>query len=246
MLLKGIPEVQGSNRPVSAGEMVLIRIAHAADLPTLDEALKSLGDGPQATVPVAPRGGASPQAPSGPGNGASAVAQARMPSGPGGGQTMRLVEAAPNPAQVPAPQPVPQPEAAPAVPVKSLADIAALADANRDLFFKTQFKHCVRLVRIEPGRLEISLTAGCAKDVVGRPDGAVAEMDRPALDRFGLARRGRADAGRDGNEQARERLSRRASPILLSQRSLRDFPAPKSSMCAFPMRRKRRPKMPTC
>ena len=167
MLLKGIPEVQSSNRPVSAGEMVLIRIAHAADLPTLDEALKSLGDGSQSAVPVAPRGGASPQAPSGPGNGASAVAQARMPSGPGGGQTMRLVEAAPNPAQVLAPQPVPQPEAAPAVPVKSLADIAALADANRDLFFKTQFKHCVRLVRIEPGRLEISLTPDAPKTLSG-------------------------------------------------------------------------------
>ena len=47
MLLKGIPEVQASNRPVSAAEMVLIRVAHAADLPTLDEALKSLGDGTQ-------------------------------------------------------------------------------------------------------------------------------------------------------------------------------------------------------
>ena len=45
MLLKGIPEVQAANRPVSAGEMVLIRIAHAANLPTLDEALKSLDDG---------------------------------------------------------------------------------------------------------------------------------------------------------------------------------------------------------
>ncbi|TKD38482.1 MAG: DNA polymerase III subunit gamma/tau, partial [Mesorhizobium sp.] len=45
MLLKGIPEVQSSNRPVSAAEMVLIRLAHAADLPTLDEALKSLEAG---------------------------------------------------------------------------------------------------------------------------------------------------------------------------------------------------------
>ncbi|MDN2567323.1 DNA polymerase III subunit gamma/tau, partial [Aquibium sp. A9E412] len=42
MLLKGIAEVQASNRPVAAGEMVLIRIAHAADLPPLDEALKAL------------------------------------------------------------------------------------------------------------------------------------------------------------------------------------------------------------
>ncbi|KAB2946363.1 MAG: DNA polymerase III subunit gamma/tau, partial [Rhizobiaceae bacterium] len=42
MLLKGIPEVQGSHRPVSAAEMVLIRIAHAATLPTLDEAIRQV------------------------------------------------------------------------------------------------------------------------------------------------------------------------------------------------------------
>src|SRR5690606_5671904 len=46
MLLKGIQEVQGSSRPIAAGEMVLIRIAHAAHLPTLDEALKALEDMP--------------------------------------------------------------------------------------------------------------------------------------------------------------------------------------------------------
>ena len=68
MLLKGIPEVQASNRPASAAEMVLIRIAHAADLPTLDEALKSLGDAPQSTGAPAPR--PSAPAPASPGNGA--------------------------------------------------------------------------------------------------------------------------------------------------------------------------------
>src|SRR5262249_51088039 len=54
MLLKGIPEVQTAHRPVSAGEMVLIRIAHAANLPTLDEALRSLEDGSAASTPVPP------------------------------------------------------------------------------------------------------------------------------------------------------------------------------------------------
>src|SRR5690606_20304197 len=37
MLLKGITEVQGASRPAVAAEMVLIRLAHAATLPTLDE-----------------------------------------------------------------------------------------------------------------------------------------------------------------------------------------------------------------
>ena len=167
MLIKGIPEVQSSNRPASAAEMVLIRIAHAADLPTLDEALKSLGDEPQSTGSPSPRP-ASP-APAGPGNGASAVASGRMQVTSGGGQTMRLVEATPAPVEMPAQMLVPPPlvvETTPAVPVKSLEDIAALADANRDMLFKTQFKSCIRLVRIDPGRLDVSLTANAPKSLV--------------------------------------------------------------------------------
>ncbi|TGP51189.1 DNA polymerase III subunit gamma/tau [bacterium M00.F.Ca.ET.230.01.1.1] len=159
MLLKGIPEVQSSNRPVSAGEMVLIRLAHAADLPTLDEALKSLeGAGPLPNG--APRGNGAPANP-GNGSGASAVAQARMPSSAGGAQTMRLVEAQPVPeAFVAAPEPVAE---TPVVPVKSLADIVALADANRDMAFKVLLKRCVRPVRIEPGRLDVTLTDDAPK-----------------------------------------------------------------------------------
>src|SRR5919112_2789738 len=45
ILLKGIPEVQASNRPIAAAEMVLVRLAYAADLPTPDEALRALKDG---------------------------------------------------------------------------------------------------------------------------------------------------------------------------------------------------------
>src|SRR5690606_1503300 len=46
MLLKGMAEVQSCNRPLAAGEMVLIRLAHAANLPTLDEAIKALERAP--------------------------------------------------------------------------------------------------------------------------------------------------------------------------------------------------------
>ena len=44
MLLKGVAEVQSSGRPVAAAEMVLVRIAYAADLPTPDEVVRSLSD----------------------------------------------------------------------------------------------------------------------------------------------------------------------------------------------------------
>ncbi|WP_375676317.1 MULTISPECIES: DNA polymerase III subunit gamma/tau [unclassified Bartonella] len=42
MLLKGLQEVNQTARPLQAAEMLLIRLAHTADLPTLDEALKKL------------------------------------------------------------------------------------------------------------------------------------------------------------------------------------------------------------
>ncbi|TPN58147.1 DNA polymerase III subunit gamma/tau [Mesorhizobium sp. B1-1-4] len=162
MLLKGIPEVQSSNRPVSAAEMVLIRLAHAADLPTLDEALRSLENGLPAPG-AAPRSNGAPASPGNGGapggNGASAVAQARMPGGSGGAQTMRLVEAAPAAFIAPV---QPAPEAQP-IPLKSLADIVALADAQRDIAFKVLVKRCIRLVRIEPGRIDVSLTDDAPK-----------------------------------------------------------------------------------
>jgi len=42
ILLKGITEVSEAPKPVTAAEMVLVRLAYAADLPTPDEALKML------------------------------------------------------------------------------------------------------------------------------------------------------------------------------------------------------------
>ena len=46
----------------------------------------------------------------------------------------------------------------------SLEDIAALAEANRDGLFKAQLKRYVRLVGVEPGRLDVSLTGDAPED----------------------------------------------------------------------------------
>src|SRR4051812_2398685 len=56
ILLKGIPEVQTATRPIAAAEMVLVRLAYAADLPSPDEALRALKDG----VPLPVSTGAPP------------------------------------------------------------------------------------------------------------------------------------------------------------------------------------------
>ena len=159
MLLKGITEVQTASRPISAAEMVLIRIAHAATLPTLDEALKSLeGDGPVRTLPHGTPTSSAGSAPNrAPAPVDAVAAQPVAMSSNGGGQTMRLVRTEPDP--VPVATPKPQVEEAPAEPrIASMTDLVALCDANRDMALKVQIKQFLRPVKFDPGRIEVSLT----------------------------------------------------------------------------------------
>ena len=59
MLLKGITEAQGATRPAAAAEMVLVRIAYVADMPTPDEAIRMIeqngGASPVIAASPAPR-----------------------------------------------------------------------------------------------------------------------------------------------------------------------------------------------
>ncbi len=165
MLLKGIPEVQSSNRPVSAAEMVLIRIAHAADLPTLDEALRSLPDGAQSAAAL-PRQSSATQPSGVPGNGGNSASHSRLTTGSSGGQTMRLVQPEQMPVEFTDP-PARDSDVPAAAPLASLEDIAALADTHRDKLFKISLRQYVRLVRLEPGRLDVSLTGDAPKTLLG-------------------------------------------------------------------------------
>ncbi len=62
MLLKGIEEARQASRPLAAADMVIVRLAHAADLPTPDEALRTLrgnggaGPAPERDTAVVRRG----------------------------------------------------------------------------------------------------------------------------------------------------------------------------------------------
>src|SRR6202161_2971929 len=66
MLLKGITEVQAATRPAAAAEMVLVRIAYVADMPTPDEAIRMIeqngGASPAITANAAPRSAPAPAA----------------------------------------------------------------------------------------------------------------------------------------------------------------------------------------
>lgn len=134
ILLKGIPEVQSSNRPIAAAEMVIVRLAYAADLPTPDEALRALKDG----APV-PAGGPSAPSP--------------RSSGPATSGTMALATSQP--------YPQPRPQAAqtePTMRLRRFEDVVALAGEKREIVLKSQLERDVRLVRFEEGRIELSLT----------------------------------------------------------------------------------------
>ena len=54
MLLKGLEEAGKAPNPVAAAQMVLIRIAHTADLPPPDEVIRALGGAPDARRSAAP------------------------------------------------------------------------------------------------------------------------------------------------------------------------------------------------
>jgi DNA polymerase-3 subunit gamma/tau len=157
MLLKGIAEVGAAGRPLAAAEMVLVRIAYAADLPTPDDVIRSLdGNGPPARAP----GGAPATSP------AALQASPRFEA-----PRVESARGGPRAAVAPSRDPVARlPEAEPNVPpplvVGRFEDLIALAAQKRDLGVKLALERDVRLVRCEDGRLEIKLEPSAAKTLV--------------------------------------------------------------------------------
>jgi DNA polymerase-3 subunit gamma/tau len=168
MLLKGIAEVTAAGRPLAAAEMVLVRIAYAADLPTPDEVIRSLSNGASTAVPQQSRSGngggatvgalASPSPRSGATNPGAMLGapprgapQAALASAPVRETVTRLPDAEPS---------------APALVVGRFEDLIALAAQKRDLGVKLALERDVRLVRCEDGRLEIALEQSAAKTLV--------------------------------------------------------------------------------
>jgi DNA polymerase-3 subunit gamma/tau len=154
MLLKGIAEVQASGRPVAAAEMVLVRIAYAADLPTPDEVVRSLSE----------NGGAAPARPQG--NGGTVQAQSYAPryEAPRGSPRSSAA-VSPRPADDPVARHE-EPAAAPTLSIGTLEELIALAVDKRDITVKMALERDVRLVRCEDGQLEIALEPTAPKTFV--------------------------------------------------------------------------------
>jgi DNA polymerase-3 subunit gamma/tau len=157
MLLKGIAEVQAATRPAAAAEMVLVRIAYVADMPTPDEAIRMLEQNGGASPVIA--GNAAPRTAPAPVASSMPPSPARSPAAP---------RANPEPSARPQMvAPTPEAQSAPAaLRIASFPELVALAGEKRDLLTKAALEADVRLVRIEDGRLELALEKSAARTLI--------------------------------------------------------------------------------
>ena len=126
--------------------MVLVRLAHAADLPTPDEALRALERRRQRPVP-------RKRAP------IPVDRRRRWSSLAASGGGPSRVKAAARPMASAPPQPT--------MRLASFADLVALAGEKRDLKMKHALEHAVRVVRFEDGRIELGFTEDAGQGLAG-------------------------------------------------------------------------------
>ncbi|MBT5034652.1 MAG: DNA polymerase III subunit gamma/tau [Rhodospirillaceae bacterium] len=160
MLMKGLGEVRMAPRPEQAAEMVLVRLAYAADLPTPADAIKAIKEGS-----LGNSGGSAPApaAPSSPAPQTSAIATS-PPSNDQPGAA--LATAAPETVMEVAPQVEPEPDARPNP--QSFLDVVALADAEKEAILHANLINNVHLVSFEKGRIEIRPTDHAPPELSGQ------------------------------------------------------------------------------
>jgi DNA polymerase III subunit gamma/tau len=158
MLLKGITEAQAATRPAAAAEMVLVRIAYVADMPTPDEAVRMLEQNGGTSAAIA--GNAGPRSAPAPGTSSMQPSPAR-----GSVSSPRAsADISPRPQMT---APMPEAQSAPAaLRIASFPELVALAGDKRDLLTKAALEADVRLVRIEDGRLEVALERSAARTLI--------------------------------------------------------------------------------
>lgn len=147
MLLKGLQEVRAAPVPLAAAEMVLVRFAYAADLPSPADLAKEWKDkgGPGVAAPSSrPTGG-----------------------GNGGGASAGLAVAA-QPRAMASPQPQPGETVALAAMPANFSAVVALCKEMREGILAGELVNDVHLVSFEAGRIELRLNPGAHHDLPSR------------------------------------------------------------------------------
>ena len=184
ILLKGHGELNAAPNPATACEMLLIRLAHAAQMPSPDEILRALPDATPDAIPANSPETIPPTSPETssqttietPSANISTNPPANLPankspnasgniSGNVSGitSTNAAIEQQHEPQSMPARDIETQSspdnsDTADAPQLNSLADIASLAEEKGEMLLAALIRNHVRLVALQPGLLEIALT----------------------------------------------------------------------------------------
>ena len=189
MLLRGHEEVSKAPNPAAAFEMLVIRLAHTANMPTPGDILQKLPNAPHTRVKetsAATKGSTAPPAESVQQSSAPLEAEpvahptTSMHMSGNGGQQQALADNMPpdieshlagilpaeaHPGETTPAEPPPKDVAAPSI--TSLADIATLAEAKDEMLLAARVRTHLRLVALHPGSLEVALTERAPDSLIG-------------------------------------------------------------------------------
>jgi DNA polymerase III subunit gamma/tau len=150
LLLKGHGELGRAPNPTAACEMLIIRLAHTAHMPTPGELMQKLPKTSPSSPPSASLAPAAQAAPAPSATVASSVKTAPI-------DTTEIktapIEAAPIETGVGMPS--------------SLAEIVALAETNGEMLLAARIRNHVKLVSLKPGNLQIGLVGAAPDQLAG-------------------------------------------------------------------------------
>ena len=165
LLLKGHGELGQAPNPAAACEMLIIRLAHTAHMPTPGELMQKL---PKTSPSPATSASPAPAAPisSAPISSAPISSAPAAPAAPISSAPVSSAPAAPAAPASSAPVEAAAIETSVNMP-NSLGEIVALAETNGEMLLAARIRNHVKLVSLKPGNLQIGLVGAAPDQLAG-------------------------------------------------------------------------------
>ena len=232
MLTKGLGEVEASSRPLAAADMVLVRMAYAANLPTPGDVIRQLPTGTVTAAEAKQSGEAGSKTPE-PASASSSAAPSSTPSSPSatGGVSAPEIPAV---TSTPALAPVSEPETPATAEVtpwedtpnpQNFAEAAALV-GDFDIRLAHIVETSVRPVSFAQGKIEISLKPDAPRDLAFR-FGRTLERATARKWLVSVASETGGQTLREAREQAETRREEAAAAHPVVQAVMAQFPGAK-------------------
>jgi DNA polymerase-3 subunit gamma/tau len=182
LLLKGHGELAQAPDPAAGCDMLIIRLAHAAQMPTPGDILQKLPTAPAAATNDAPPAAAASAEPSPPSAELDNQPESSLPAlslpasslpESGSHAENHRDDADQHHTAAPVNEPPPdiseRPNTAnnPASTPATLTDIVTLAETHNEMLLAARIRNHVRLVALQSGRLEIALTGNAPETLAG-------------------------------------------------------------------------------